>query len=733
MKRKQQSGHSFGTFEGVYTPAILTIIGVVMYLRFGWVLGNAGLAGTLAIVTLSTAITFLTSLSISTLATNMRMGGGGAYYMVSRSLGAETGVAVGVPLFLSQAIGIAFYTAGFTEAFVNAFDFASGWDPRVAGTVALAALTALSFFSANLALKAQFAIMAAIAVSLVSFFAGGPPQDVPAAMPAADAGANLGFWTVLAVFFPAVTGILSGVGMSGDLKNPSRSIPLGTIAAVLTGYAVYMAVPLALHSFAGGSPALKTDPMLFQKCSAWAPAVLAGVWAASLSSALGSLLAAPRVLQALAQDRAAPGIFARGWGAANEPRAAVALVFAIAAAALWMGDINAIAPVLTMFNLTVYGLLNLCAGAEELMDNPSWRPGFRVPWYLPAAGCFGCFAMMFMIDAGATFAAAACVLAIFLWARKRKMRSGWNDIRRGLRMYGVRSLLLKLDRRRADERNWRPNLLVFGGAGESERHLVGLAGSISRNRGFLTFAHVIPVRAWTARRAAEMADAMRSHLRDEGVEAFVRVHPHDSPWDGMCELVKTFGFGPLSPNTLLAGCPQSPAACAGLAAAAKLAAAKGMNLVFPLDPQGVLPPPQERVIDVWWRGGSGNAPFMLALATLVRGCREWRRAKLRLCRILSPSEKRENVEQAMNAFVAESRVDAEAEICEPPPGGMEETAQSVSGESSLVFFGLRPPEPGEPPEAWGAHLMEVGRRARGCRRAILALACEPVDFRAIFR
>ena len=175
METKRNGGYGFGAFAGVFTPSILTIIGVVMYLRFGWVLGNLGLGRTLLLVTLCNSVTLLTGLSLSALATNREVQGGGAYYLVSRAFGAETGAAIGIPLFLSQAIGTAFYVAGFSESLVGALPAAAGWDPRVVGSATLVALAAVSVFSANLAMRVQYFIMAAIALSLVSFFAGGNP------------------------------------------------------------------------------------------------------------------------------------------------------------------------------------------------------------------------------------------------------------------------------------------------------------------------------------------------------------------------------------------------------------------------------------------------------------------------------------------------------------------------------------------------------------------------------
>ncbi len=207
-----------GTFGGVYTPSILTILGVIMYLRFGWVVGNVGLVGSLMIVTLATAITFLTALSICAIATDRVVRVGGAYYMISRSLGIETGGAVGISLYFAQGLSIALYTMGFAESVTQTFGNLNQTAVALVTTIGVAIL---AVSSAEVAIKAQYVIMAAIVLSLLSLMLGGNvPNVVPQGWSIPAQGES--FWVVFAVFFPAVTGIMSGVSMSGDLQNPSQ-------------------------------------------------------------------------------------------------------------------------------------------------------------------------------------------------------------------------------------------------------------------------------------------------------------------------------------------------------------------------------------------------------------------------------------------------------------------------------------------------------------------------------
>ncbi|MFC1791797.1 Na-K-Cl cotransporter, partial [Gemmatimonadota bacterium] len=419
------------TFGGVFTPSILTILGVIMYLRFGWVVGNVGLGGTLLIVTLSTSITFLTALSIAAIATDQRVRIGGAYYMISRSLGIEAGGAIGIPLFLAQGLSVALYTVGFAESVVQVFPVLN---EKAVGLVTTVGVAALALRSARTAIRAQYFIMGAIGLSLLSLLFGGPVENTPVEVATQASHTPESFWVVFAVFFPAVTGIMAGVNMSGDLENPGRSIPRGTFAAIGVGYIIYMALPILMVRWADAG-ALVSDPLVMKRMAFWGDAILLGVWGATLSSAVGSILGAPRVLQALARDRILPRGFhwlGTGSGPEDTPRAGTVVTMGLALAAVWFGDLNLIAPVLTMFFLTTYGVLNISAGVEKLLQSPSFRPLFKVHWSLSILGAAGCVAVMFLINALATVVAVLFVFAVFLWLERRGLEAAWGDVRMGI-------------------------------------------------------------------------------------------------------------------------------------------------------------------------------------------------------------------------------------------------------------------------------------------------------------
>jgi amino acid transporter len=293
-----------GTFAGVFTPSVLTILGIILFLRLGFVVGEAGLGRALIIIALANAISILTSLSLSAIATNLRVKGGGDYYVISRTLGPEFGGALGLVLFLAQSVSIAFYCIGFGEALAAIVPAAWALSPRLAAAGAVSALFVLAWLGADWATRFQYVVMALLIAALASFYTGAFSQwDAQQVVLdwSAPAGAQP-FWVVFAIFFPAVTGFTQGVSMSGDLKDPGRSIPRGTFLAVGISIVVYFTVAIL---FAGVLPeaVLRGDATAMKRVARFGVLVDAGVMAATLSSAMASFLGGPRILQSLAGDR----------------------------------------------------------------------------------------------------------------------------------------------------------------------------------------------------------------------------------------------------------------------------------------------------------------------------------------------------------------------------------------------------------------------------------------------
>ncbi len=735
MRGAARTGYGFGTFKGVFTPSILTILGVIMFLRFGWVLGQVGLGRTLLIVGLSTGITLLTAVSLAALATNMRVAGGGAYFIISRSLGAETGAAVGVPLYLAQAIGVAFYLAGFAESVAATFP---GLEARTVALVALGALTLITWFSADLALRTQYAVMAAIAISLAAFFLGRP---LPAAAgdPALAPVARLPFWAVFAVFFPAVTGIEAGIAMSGDLKDPARSLPRGTFAAILTGLAVYVAIPILLHLRVADPERLLREPLIMREVARWGWPIVLGVWGASLSSAVGAMLGAPRTLQALSRDRAAPRLFGRGYGRGDEPRLAALASFAVALLAILAGGIDAIAPVLSMFFLTSYACLNLAASLETLVAVPHWRPTFRAHWGVSLFGAAACVGVMLMINAGAALVALACCALIFATMKRRQARARWGDLWRAFWGWTAGQALLRLDRRPVDERSWTPNLLVLSGLPSERWYLVEVADAIARGRGLTTVAMVLPEDA-TPERTATAQRAVRDYLRRHDVEAFVKLLPAGDPLEGARLLVDNYGFGPLAPNTVLLGDTGEPGRRAAYAAFLMRLQRQRRNVLVvregpELSAEGeeAPGPAPGAAIDVWWEGKGPNAWFMLAIAYQLSLSPDWRAAPLRLNSVVRDPEERAPVEARLRERIAAARVPAEGRVLVGTGGDVFATIREASRDARLCILGMRPCGEEETPEAYAAWLDDLLRRAGGLPLTAFVLASERVDFSRIFQ
>jgi solute carrier family 12 (sodium/potassium/chloride transporter), member 2 len=713
-------GAGLGTFGGVYTPSVLTILGVIMYLRFGWVVGNVGLVGALVIVTLATSITFLTGLSISAIATDRQVRAGGAYYMISRSLGIETGGAVGIPLYFAQAISVALYTVGFAESLVAVF-------PRLdmlwTGVITTVIVAALAMKSARLAIRAQYVIMGAIVVSLVSFAAGGPIEETSIELTGAAPRLSEGFWVVFAVFFPAVTGIMAGVNMSGDLRDPRRAIPIGTLAAIATGYLIYMALPVMLASRADATT-LIDDPLIMRRMSVWGDAILLGVWGATLSSAMGSILGAPRVLQALARDGVLPGALrglGRGSGPDDSPRRGTMLTLGIAIAAVFLGDLNVIAPVLTMFFLTTYMVLNAAAAIEGFIGSPSYRPSFRVHWAFSLAGALGCIAVMFLINAPATIAAAVLILGVFFWLQRREMRRAWGDVRRGIWMQLVREGIFRLEGG-AEARNWRPHPLVLSGAPTRRWNLIELAAALTHGRGLITVATVLPEKHANPARQARMERTIREYLLRRGVRGLVRLISAPDPFEGGERLVKAYGLGHVVPNTIILGDSQVASHRTDYCRMVRsFHAARRNVLIVRDDPERGFGERQR--IDVWWGGLQANGGLMMLLGYLLRTSADWHRATVRVNLVVASETAAPAARANLESILARTRTGATSNVIVAAGRPFPLILRQESAAADLILLGVARPD-----DNFAEYYQRMHAMVLGLPTTLFVLAAQELDF-----
>jgi amino acid transporter len=700
---------ALGTFIGVYTPTLLTILGVILYLRLGWVVGHAGLWKSLCIVVLANAITLITTLSLSAIATNERVGVGGAYFIVSRSLGLELGGAIGLPLFLSQVLSVTLYAFGLAESLRIVWP---GVPVQPAAFLIVGAVGSLAFRGAGVALRTQLPILVLIALSL-SALAIGVLGDVGWTQRsiAPDSG-EFGFWVIFAVYFPAVTGIMAGLGLSGDLADPRSSIPRGALLAQLTGFAVYLVVTLLL-AVAADPAVLRDDPLVWGEVAlggTWI--VLPALWGAIFSSAVGSILGAPRTLQALARDHIAPSRLFGATRRGEEPRAGLVVSIVLALGAVLLGDLNRVAAVVTMFFLTVYGILNLAAALEALSGDPSWRPAIRVPWPVTALGALGCFGSMLLIDAWASLVAGLVVLALWVALQRRERRASWGDVRRGVYEALVRWALVRLARRPMTARSWRPHILVFAEPVEEKVDVVRFGGWFSQDRGVVTVCELIVGDLRELEEdPLERRAAIQRVLDEAGIVAFAEVNVVSDLVGGLVSVAQANGMAGIASNTVMIGWPGDVDRIAALLPALERLERLHKSLILGRAPRstGRGRAPE---VHVWWGGLQRNSDLMLLLAYLLCRNPEWRNARIKVMSMASNELMKKETERTLARLLPEIRIDADVEVhVKKDDENVRDVIHQESADADLVLLGLATPAAGRE-RAYAERLVELAAGLR---------------------
>ncbi len=741
----------FGTAP-VFFTAISTILGAIMFLRFGFAVGMVGLAGTIGIILIGHAVTIPTAMAIAEIATNQKVEGGGEYYIISRSFGLVIGSTIGMALFMSQAISVAFYIMAFTEAFKPLLDWVREtyvllpWAdtllgyPQTIGIPALLLLTLLILTKgADLGVKVLYSVVATLAVALIAFFLGSteysethsvaffnsysaeatattavledlvangevvarpappPPPEQPApALPV------LSFFTVFAIIFPAFTGMTAGVGLSGDLRDPGRSIPRGTLAATIGGMVVYVFMAWKLAASAPPE-ALADTTNLIMSDIAWQGwwLIPLGLAAATISSALGSILVAPRTLQAIAADNIFPAtginqFLARGKGERNEPYNASLITVVLAAFFILLGALDSVAEIISMFFMVTYGSLCLISFLNHFAADPSYRPTFKSKWYVSLFGAIACFGLMFFMNS--TYAAAAVVFIGLLYvyiAYSNPDKRSLALIFQGVIFQVSRRIQIFLQKADKEEKkSWRPSVIAVSDATFTRLGAFDLLRWLSQKYGFGTYLHYINgylshdtsgAAAVTKQRIIRMAETTESRI-------YVDTIVSPSYTSAIAQIIQFPGIAGTDNNLLLLEySKQSGEGLADIIDNFKLIKSVDFNIIIlGLSERGF---GLKRTIHVWvTRAHYQSANLMILLAYIMTGHSDWKNAEIRLFAVFEESKMAEEEQRMYDLIetgqlpISRNNIDV---LCRRDGDDSRSVIAHRSGEADLVILGFR--------------------------------------------
>lgn len=692
----------FGTFIGVFLPSILTVLGLIMYLRFGWVVGNLGLGYTIVLVLVANIITFISGLSAAAIATNIEVGVGGVYYLISRSLGLETGGAIGIAFYISRTLSITFYCFGLAESMllfwpVELWGAMPGYAGPALAAFFIIVITVVSGKSAELVLKFQVPMLILVGLSILALIVGVFMHDLrmPEWTPAyRSVNPDGGFWIVFAVFFPGVTGFLAGIAMSGDLKDPGRSISKGTIWSVVVGCLVYLLIPTLMAI----SAALPYDQMAEAEYGirSWTQIAWMGglfiypaAWGAILSSAIGSVLSGPRVLQSLSQDGLAPKFLSR-LSKTGQPTIATWITGGVALAAVLLGSLNTVAKFVTVLFLTLYVIINLVAAIEKLVAEPSYRPKVDIPWYVSLIGAAGAFYAMYLISPLALVLALGLEFACYLYFQKRSLEQQWGDVKAGVWLNAVRYSLMRLNQYDTRPRNWRPLMLLFVEDIKERLELVKLAAAFGQKKGVLSisklvFDHSRPDPAQLRDTKVQMIE----DIRDVGLEAFCEINVVGSLEEGIYNVAKSHGIGGLKTNTVIFGWSDDAEANRRQLKIIRRLSYVGTNIVLVrFNDHEAWKQPSQQYIDIWWSGMENNGDLMMILAYMLSLNPSWKNASIRVRSVVDTEKEREALKAGIEQSLDKAHIPASVNIVLRNGDSFSDILHRESADADIVFIGL---------------------------------------------
>lgn len=658
----------------VFLAAMSTILGAVMFLRFGYAVGHVGWLGSILIIVLGHMVTIPTALAIAEIATNRKVEGGGEYFIISRSFGTSIGSVIGVSLYLSQAVSVAFYMIAFAEAFTPLapwFEktFGLALDPRfisIPGTIGLIYLMLKK--GASMGVRVLYVVAATLFLALVLFFLGSPvdgfdPSTASFSGLVADPDA---FIVVFAIVFPAFTGMTAGVGLSGDLANPRKSIPQGTMLATIGGAVIYLMIVTKL-AFSASPEDLATDQLIMARIALWGPIIFIGLAAATLSSAIGSILVAPRTMQALATDASLPIGKANAWlaagiGEVNEPRNATLLTSVLALVIVFLGDVNFVAKLISMFFMVTYGSLCAISFLESFAARPSYRPSFRSRWYVSLFGAVVCVFMMFQMDPLYALISLLVMVGLYLFIARSRGESGHDlaDMFEGAMSQLTRFLHVKLQGRgrHGKTKDWRPSVIMVGRRTFDRRAPLELLRWVCHRYGFGTYIHYIEgkLSRTTNRESIKQRDRLLELGEKQSHSVYMDTMVAPSMTTALAQSLQLPGVSGIPNNSIMFEFSDHDDESAVQEVVDSSLFSMAANMSLMVLRHGDYHFGDRKTIHIWltWNDKT-NANVMILLAYILLGHPDWNKAEITVFAAL-PADQLESQRKEMEVLIADGRL-----------------------------------------------------------------------------
>jgi len=697
-KRISDNKGQFGTLP-VFIASISTILGAILFLRFGYAVGNVGFIGSIGIILLGHAVTIPTALAVAEIATNRKVEGGGDYYVISRSFGINIGAAIGVALYLSQAISIAFYVIAFQEAFIpfgeyinSIYDIKFGHLLENRKVIGLSSMSLLSFLilykGANIGVKALYVVASIIFISLIMFFIGPSNIDLNQVNFFDKIENSDNFFVVFTIIFPAFTGISAGLGLSGDLKNPRVSIPRGTLIATILGAIIYIFIALKLTLSASLQELANTDELVMAKIAIWGPIIPIGLACAAVSSALGSILIAPRTLQALGKDNVFPSKkfdrwIAKGKKATNEPINGTIITCLIAFFFIYVGDINFVAKIISMFFMVTYGAICLISFLEHFSGDPSYRPTFKSRWYISLLGAVLSIWLMFKMD---TFYAILSILLMISFYYYISKKSSDNrelvNLFRDVLIQFARQIQIFLQRRydNVDDTHWRPFVVCISDASLKRKIAFDLTRWISYKHGFGTYIHYI--KGYLSKQTfKESKDIQNILLEKNKSNVYVDTLISPSFTSALAQVVQLSSISGKENNLiLLEYCDTDKESIDDVVSNINLLHTTGYDVAILKSSTVKIDIKEE--IHIWISPSDySNANMMILLAYIILGHPEWKKAKIKVFSIY-PKDEFEEYKIRMFNFIESGRLPIAPQNMKMVPQDQELGTKAIINERS---------------------------------------------------